>query len=63
MLKKHIKEQDLREIIFSLLDYGRFDHDIIKKSLRSRYQNVEDVIQIYAAHTIKNLDYIVTEKH
>lgn len=63
LLKKYIREQELREILYSLLDYIdiiSIDVAIIKKSLLSSHRDFEDAIQIYAAHSVKNLDFIVT---
>jgi predicted nucleic acid-binding protein len=63
VLKKYIKEQELRDVLYSLLDYldvVSIDVSIIKKSLLSRHPDLEDAIQIFAAHSIKNLDFIVT---
>ena len=36
------------------------DLAIIKKSLLSTHKDFEDAIQIFAAHSVKNLDFIVT---
>ncbi|GEM_PF-1491281 len=47
----------------ALLDYVSIvaiDLAIIKKSLLSKHKDFEDAIQIFAAHSIKNLDFIVT---
>lgn len=63
LLKKHIKEKELREVIYSLLDYIdviSIDLSIIKKSLLSNHKDFEDAIQIFAANSIKDLDFIVT---
>src|SRR5690606_2017958 len=63
MLKKYIKEQELRTILYSLLDFIEIipiDIAIIKKSLLSNHDDFEDAIQILAAHSVKKLDFIVT---
>src|SRR5690554_2780228 len=63
LLKRHIKEKELRAVIYSLLDLIEvisIDHSIIKKSLLSDHKDFEDAIQIFAASTIKDLDFIVT---
>lgn len=63
LLKKYIKEQELRKILYSLLDFIEIipiDIAIIKKSLLSNHDDFEDAIQILAAHSVKKLDFIVT---
>jgi len=63
LLKKHMAEKDLRDVLFSLLDLIdliAIDLDIIKKSLLSKHKDFEDAIQIFAARSIHNLDFIVT---
>ena len=63
LLKRHIKEKELRAVIYSLLDLIEvisIDHSIIKKSLLSDHKDFEDAIQIFAASTIKDLDFIAT---
>jgi|SRR5690606_23406002 len=63
LLKKYIQEAELRQIIFSLLDYVEvvsIDLAIIKKSLLSNHKDFEDAIQIFAAHSVNNIDFIVT---
>lgn len=63
LLKKYIREKELREVIYSLLDYIdviSIDLSIIKKSLLSNHKDLEDAIQIFAANSIKDLDFIVT---
>lgn len=63
LLKKHINEQELRKIICSLLDFINvvsIDFGIIKKSLLSDHKDFEDAIQIFAAHSVKDIDFIVT---
>ena len=50
-------------LMFSLLDYisiTAVDTNIIKKSLLSHHKDFEDAIQIFAANSVTNLDFIVT---
>ncbi|MCE9538341.1 MAG: PIN domain-containing protein [Bacteroidetes bacterium] len=63
MLKKHIGEKELREILYSLLDYIHIipiDIDVIKKGLKSKHKDFEDAIQINCAYLIEKIDCIVT---
>jgi len=63
LLKKYVSEKDLRILLHSLLDYidlVSIDLLIIKKSLLSKHKDFEDAIQIFAANSIENLDFIVT---
>lgn len=63
ILQKYIEEQELRNVLYSLSHYvgiASIDVSIIKKSLLSRHRNLEDAIQIFAAHSIGNIDFIVT---
>jgi predicted nucleic acid-binding protein len=63
LLKKHMGEKELREVLYSLLDFIdiiSIDLSIIKKSLLSNHKDFEDAIQIFAAGSIKSLDFIVT---
>ena len=63
LLKKYIGETTLREILLSLLDFIELipvDITIIKKGLLSKHKDFEDTIQIFAANTIDNTDFIVT---
>lgn len=63
LLKKHVEETALRGLLFTLLDFIEIipvDLDIIKKSLLSKHKDFEDAIQIFAATTILNVDFIVT---
>jgi predicted nucleic acid-binding protein len=63
LLKKYIEEKEMRNILTNLLEYVSLvavDSDIIKRSLKSKYKDFEDAIQIYAAHSVENIDYIVT---
>ena len=64
LLKKHVEEKELRELLYSLLDYLdliAIDSSIIKKSLLSSHKDFEDAIQIIAATSVSNLDFIVTK--
>jgi predicted nucleic acid-binding protein len=63
LLKKHLGETALREVLLSLLDFIELipvDVAIIKKSLLSKHKDFEDAIQIFAANAIDNADFIVT---
>lgn len=63
LLKKHIGESALRELLFSLLDFIELipiDVAIIRKSLLSKHKDFEYAIQIFAANTIDSTDFIVT---
>ena len=63
LLKKHLKEAELRVILISLLDFISIiavDLPVIRRSLLSDHKDFEDAIQIFAANTIKSLDFIVT---
>lgn len=63
LLKKYIDEKELREILYSLLEYltiVAIDQDVIKKSLKSKHKDFEDSIQIISAYSIEKLDCIVT---
>ena len=63
LLKKYMGEKELRAVLYSLLDFIdiiSIDLSIIKKSLLSNHKDFEDAIQIFAAGSIKSLDFIVT---
>lgn len=63
LLKKYMDEKDLREILSELLDLISVvpvDIDNIKKGLRSIRKDFADAIQIFCAHSIENIDSIVT---
>ena len=63
LLKKHIGEKELRELLYSLLDFINLisvDTSIIKKSLLSNHKDFEDAVQIYAANSISDIEFIVT---
>lgn len=63
LLKKYIEEKKLRTILFNLLDFITIigiDFQVIKNSLLSKHKDFEEAIQIFAAHSIENLDFIVT---
>ncbi len=63
LLKKYIGERELRSILNSLLDFIELipiDLSIIKKSLLSNHKDFEDAIQIFAANSVTELDFIVT---
>jgi predicted nucleic acid-binding protein len=63
LVKKYMEEAALRLALLSMLDCIEIipvDVAIIKKSLISKHKDFEDAIQILAANTINNLDFIVT---
>jgi predicted nucleic acid-binding protein len=63
LLKKYIEEKELRDILYSLLEYVQLipvDIDIIKKGLKSKHKDFEDAIQIISAYSIEKMDCIVT---
>src|ERR1700744_1844004 len=63
LLKKYIAEQQLREILYNLLEYLQIisiNEDVIKKGLKSKHKDFEDALQIISAYTIDKLDCIVT---
>jgi len=63
LLKKYKEEEALRRLLTSLLDLIKIvpiDGSIIKKSLLSKHKDFEDAVQILAANTINDLDFIVT---
>ena len=63
LLKKHIGEKELREVLYNLLDFITVivvDVDILKKGLLSKHKDFEDSIQIFCASSIENIDSIVT---
>lgn len=63
LLKKHIAEKELRGLLHSLLDFIELiaiDTPMIKKSLLSSHKDFEDAVQIFAANSIADMDFIVT---
>lgn len=63
ILKKYISENELRVIINELLDFVSVipsTKDIIKRSLKSKYKDFEDGVQILTAESIDSMSYIVT---
>jgi predicted nucleic acid-binding protein len=63
LLKKYMEEDELRGILLSMLDFIEViavDVTIIRKGLVSKHKDFEDAIQIFAANTVNNLDFIVT---
>lgn len=63
LLKKHLEEAALRNLLFALLnliDIIPVDLNIIKRSLLSDHKDFEDAIQIFAAGAIPDIDFIVT---
>ena len=58
-----MNDKRLREVFLSLLEYVTVisvTEDILTKSLRSNYPDVEDAIQIFCAGTVSKLDCIIT---
>ncbi len=63
ILKRYIEDGKLRQILTDLTDYVEIvsiDSSIIKRGLRSKYKDFEDSLQIFAAHSIENIEFIVT---
>lgn len=63
LLKKHLSEKELREILLDLLDYitvVAVDIEVIKRGLKSKHKDFEDAIQIIAAQSIDKMECIVT---
>jgi predicted nucleic acid-binding protein len=63
LLKKYLNEAELRDVLYSLLAFVNLvgiDSDIIKKALKSKHKDFEDAIQIIAANTVPELDFITT---
>jgi len=63
LLKKHIDDTTLREALLSVLDLIEViavEQHTIRKSLLSKHKDFEDAIQITAANTVGNIDFIVT---
>lgn len=63
LLKKYVKEKELRKIIFNLLEFLNVipvDIDVLKKGLLSNHKDFEDAVQILCASSITGINYIVT---
>ena len=63
LLKKYLEEKNLRDVLYTLLDYVTViavDTDVLKKGLRSKHKDFEDSIQIYCASSVEKIDCIVT---
>lgn len=63
LLKKYSDETTLRKNLLSLLDLIDLipiDTHVIKKGLLSKHKDFEDAVQIFAATSVSNMDYIVT---
>ncbi len=63
LLKKYMAEAKLRETLLDLLELVSIiavDLSIIKKGLLSAHKDFEDAIQMLAAGTIHDMDFIVT---
>jgi predicted nucleic acid-binding protein len=63
LLKKHLDEKKLREVLYNLLEYLTVipvNLDILKKGLRSNYKDFEDALQILCASKVEYIECIVT---
>lgn len=63
LLKKHVDDKTLREILLELFDFVSIipvDLDVLSKGLRSKQKDFEDAIQMYCATKIEKIDCIVT---
>jgi predicted nucleic acid-binding protein len=63
LLKKHINEKELREVLYNILDYLTIipiDTDTLKKGLKSKHKDFEDALQIISAYSVEKIDCIVT---
>lgn len=63
LLKKYRAEKDLRAVLYTLMDFIEaiaIDTPILKKSLLSQHKDFEDALQIHAALSNPQIDYIVT---
>ncbi len=63
LLKKYLSEKELREVLYSILDYVTvvaIDQNLLKKGLKSKHKDFEDALQIICAYSIDKLDCIVT---
>lgn len=66
LLKKYLKENELRMVILNLFDYITVQpvtESILKKGLRSSHKDFEDAIQILCATSIDKIDCIVTRNY
>ena len=63
LLKKYVKEKELRLILLNLLDFVTIipiDILLIKRGLKSKHKDFEDALQILSATSIDKIDCIVT---
>jgi len=63
LLKKYLNEKELREVLYSILDYVTvvaIDQNLLKKGLKSKHKDFEVALQIICAYSIDKLDCIVT---
>lgn len=63
LLKKHVDDKTLREILLGLFDFVSIipvDLEVLTKGLRSKQKDFEDAIQMYCATKIEKMDCIVT---
>lgn len=63
LVKKHIDENSLREVLLRLLNYVTLlsvDPDLVKRALRSKHRDFEDAIQMLCATGVQEMTAIVT---
>jgi predicted nucleic acid-binding protein len=63
LLKKYVEENELRKIIFNLLEYLNVipvDIDVLKKGLRSNHKDFEDALQMLCASSVSGINFVVT---
>lgn len=63
LLKRHVDEKILREVIYNILDYLNIvaiDTAMLKKGLKSKHKDFEDALQMMCAYSVEKMDCIVT---
>lgn len=63
LLKKHVDDKKLRQILLELLELIiiiPIDIHVLKRGLKSKHKDFEDALQIMAAVSIDKMDCIVT---
>lgn len=63
LLKKYVKEKELRKILLDLLDYldaVPIDESMLRRGLKSAHKDFENALQIMAAGAVPGIDFIVT---
>jgi predicted nucleic acid-binding protein len=63
LLKKHIDDKNLKQILLGLLEYITIipvDIHILKRGLKSKYKDFDDAVQILSALSIDKMECIVT---